>query len=102
MRIIKKATLVSFWEKHPDSQVALERWHQLVDEARWQNLNDAKSTFPHADQVTVRSGRHVVIFNIAGNRYRLITAIHFNTQMVYILRVLTHQEYDRSRWKEEL
>jgi mRNA interferase HigB len=42
------------------------------------------------------------VFNIEHNRHRLIAAIHFNTQTVYVLRIMTHQEYSRNRWKEEL
>ena len=49
-----------------------------------------RATFPHADAVTVASGRSVVVFNIAGNKYRLITAIHYNRQLAFTLMVLTH------------
>jgi mRNA interferase HigB len=59
-------------------------------------------TFPHADQVTVASKRTVTVFNIGGNNYRLITAIHYNTKIVYILRFLTHAEYDKDAWKKAL
>jgi mRNA interferase HigB len=52
--------------------------------------------------VTVRSGRQVVVFNIGGNKYRLITAIHYNRQLVFTLRVLTHAEYSRDDWKDVL
>jgi mRNA interferase HigB len=52
--------------------------------------------------VTVSSGRSVTVFNIRGNDYRLVAAIHYNTQRVYALRVLTHAEYDRDRWKDQL
>jgi len=58
--------------------------------------------FPSADLVTVASGRPVVVFNIAHNRYRLIAAVHHNTRIVYTLMILTHKEYDRNAWKEQL
>lgn len=70
--------------------------------ARWRNLVDVRRAFPHADAVAVGSGRTVVVFNIAGNNYRLITAIHYNTQLVYALRFLTHAEYDKGAWKDQL
>jgi mRNA interferase HigB len=52
--------------------------------------------------VTVASGRSVIVFNVAHNRYRLIAAVHYNTQIVYTLMILTHKEYDRDTWKERL
>jgi mRNA interferase HigB len=52
--------------------------------------------------VTVESRRPVVVFNVAHNRYRLIAAVHYNTGIVYTLMVLTHKEYERSAWKEQL
>jgi mRNA interferase HigB len=65
-------------------------------------LQDVRATFPHADAVTVRSGRSVVVFNIAGNKYRLITAIHYNRRLPFTLMVLTHAEYNKEKWKEVL
>ena len=61
-----------------------------------------KTSFNDVDPVTVNSGRTVYVFNIEHNRHRLIAAIHFNTQTVYVLRIMTHREYDRERWKDEL
>jgi mRNA interferase HigB len=61
-----------------------------------------RRTFPRADLVTVSSERTVVIFNIGGNKYRLITAIPSNTRKVFVLRFLTHAEYDSQGWKEDL
>ena len=75
---------------------------RVTESAEWRNLLDVRRAFHHADAVTVGSGRTVVVFNIAGNHYRLITAIHNNTQLVYALRFLTHAEYDRDAWKEQL
>jgi mRNA interferase HigB len=58
--------------------------------------------FPAADQVRVASGNPVVVFNVCGNTYRLICAIHYDTGKVFLLRFLTHAEYDKERWKGEL
>ena len=60
-----------------------------------------RRVYPHADAVTVESGGIVTVFNIGGNKYRLIAAIHYNRHKVYmyIRAVLTHAEYDRGRWK---
>jgi mRNA interferase HigB len=74
----------------------------LTSAAVWKSLVDTRKTFPHADQVTVASNRTVTVFNIGGNNYRLITAIHYNTKIVYILRFLTHAQYDKDAWKKAL
>ena len=65
-------------------------------------MADVRGCYPNADTVRVRSGRAVIVFNVCGNTYRLIVALHFNSQMAYTLRFLTHAEYDRDGWKEEL
>lgn len=66
------------------------------------SLNDTRATYSHADPVRVASGRNVVVFNIAGNKFRLITALHYDRSIAYILRFLTHADYDKNRWKSEL
>ena len=63
-------------------------------------LIDLHKTFPSADAVRVASGRSVVVFNIAGNRYRFVTAIHFHTQRVYVLLFLTHAADSQDTWKD--
>jgi mRNA interferase HigB len=68
----------------------------------WRNLVETRRTFPHADEVVVGSGRPVTVFNIAGNNYRLITAIHYDRQRVFVLGFLTLAEYDRDAWKQRL
>ena len=102
MRIIKRATLATYWRRNPQAQSGLWYWHKLAKRARWTCFQDVRATFPHADAVPVASGRSVVVFNIAGNKYRLITAIHYNRQLVFTLMVLTHAEYDKQKWKDVL
>jgi len=102
MRVIKRATLAAYWQQNPQAESGLLYWHKLAKEARWACLQDVRATFPHADVVAVASGRNVVVFNIAGNKYRLITAIHYNRQLAFTLMVLTHAEYNKERWKEVL
>jgi mRNA interferase HigB len=65
-------------------------------------MAEVRRAYPHADPVPVASGRSVVVFNIRGNRYRLVTAIHYNRQIVYTLRFMTHAEYSKDRWKDTL
>ena len=77
-------------------------WVAVVRAARWGAFATLRQTFPSADQVVVRSGRAVVVFNIAGNQFRLICAVHFNTGLVFALRFMTHAEYSKDKWKDEL
>jgi len=102
MRIIRISKLREFWQAHPEAEASLRTWAGQAKAATWRNFPDVRRTLKSADLVTVASGRPVVVFNIAHNRYRLITAVHFNTRIVYTLMVLTHKEYDRNTWKEQL
>ena len=61
-----------------------------------------RSVQPSADAVTVRSGNTVTVFNIGGNKYRLLAAIHYNRGKLFVLGILTHRDYDADRWKENL
>ena len=86
----------------PDAAVSLAAWLENATGATWRNLSEVRRVYPHADLVVVDSGRTVIVFNIRGNRYRLVTAIHFNRQVVYTLRFMTHAEYSKDRWKDSL
>ena len=102
MWIITRAALVKFCERNPQARPGLQSWHKAAKMARWTCLQDVRTMFPHADAVIVASGKPVVVFNIAGNKYRLITAIHYNTQKIFTLFLLTHAEYSREKWKDAL
>lgn len=101
MRIISKRRLDEAIATHPKARATITHWYAVARAAAWRHLPDVRATFPHADQVTVESGRTVTVLNIT-NDFRLITAIHFNRQTVYILSVLTHAEYTRGHWKNDL
>ncbi|HET6882815.1 MAG TPA: type II toxin-antitoxin system HigB family toxin [Pirellulales bacterium] len=94
MRVISRRKLREFWELHADAEQPLRGWLSMVKAANWKNLAEVHRTFPTADQV----GR-CTVFNIGGNKYRLIGAIHYNRGIVYVRHVLTHAEYDRDKWK---
>jgi mRNA interferase HigB len=96
MRIITRKRLLAFGDKHPDCRSALESWYRIVKHTNFKSFVDLKMTFPGADQV----GK-LTVFNIGGNKARLIVAIHYNTSRVYIRHVLTHKAYDQGRWKEK-
>jgi mRNA interferase HigB len=94
MHVISRKTLRQFWEQHPDSESALVRWFKIMQRQDFASFETIRATFPTADKVG-----DFIVFNIGGNKYRLVTAIHFNRRKVYIHHVLTHQEYDRGAWK---
>jgi mRNA interferase HigB len=102
MRVISLKTLKAFWLKHPDAEEPLRAWFKVTTAAGWSNFMTVRNTFGSADTAKVNSGNTVTIFDIGGNKYRLITAIHYNTQCVYALLVLTHQEYSKGKWKYQL
>src|SRR5438552_464220 len=102
MRIITRKRLRESARQFPDAAEPLRKWERVVREAKWHNLQDVRCIYRHADAVTVGSERVVTVFNIGGNKYRLIAAIHYNTQRVYILRFLTHAEYSKNLWKDDL
>ncbi|MCC5604986.1 type II toxin-antitoxin system HigB family toxin [Nostoc favosum] len=94
MHVISRKALRQFWEKYLDSETALIRWFKLMNSANFQTFEELRSVFPSADLVG-----DLIVFNIGGNKYRLITSIHFNRQKVYIRDILTHSEYDKDQWK---
>lgn len=102
MRIVKEKFLRDAAEQYPKAATYLAAWTATVRAAAWRNMADVGGCYRSADVVHVRSGKPVIVFNVCGNTYRLIVAIHFKSQMAYTLRFLTHAEYDRDDWKDEL
>jgi mRNA interferase HigB len=102
MRIIKPSRIAQFARTYPTARAGLEHWLACAGAARWKHLVDTRKTFPHADEVTVKSGRTVTVFNIKRNDYRLITAIHYNLGKVFVLMFMTHGDYDKDHWKDQL
>ncbi len=102
MRIVKEKFLCDAASQYPKAAKYLAAWTKTVRAAAWRNMADVRRCYGTADVVHVRSGKPVIVFNVCGNTYRLIVAMHFNSQMAYTLRFLTHAEYDRDDWKDEL
>ncbi|HWZ43381.1 MAG TPA: type II toxin-antitoxin system HigB family toxin [Candidatus Saccharimonadales bacterium] len=94
MRVIKRGALEQFWLKHPDARSSLESWYAVVRKADWTTPAAMKQVYPNADLYGRRT-----IFNISGNKYRLIARVNYRTQRVFILNVLTHAQYDQGDWK---
>jgi mRNA interferase HigB len=94
MHVIAKPALVAFWTRYPDAQAPLAAWLTLMRMNDFANFAELKATFGSVDH-----GDGLTVFDIGGNKYRLIAAIHDNRRKVYIRDVLTHSEYDRGAWK---
>ena len=95
MHVISRKRLNEFAERHPDARTSLAHWFGLMRRGLFSNFIELRDTFPSADQV----GK-LTVFNIGGNKVRLIAAIHYNRQKVYVRSVLTHTKYDEQGWKE--
>jgi mRNA interferase HigB len=95
MHVITRKRLNDFAAEHPYAASALQQWYARMKAASFRTFAELRGDFPSADQV----GK-LTVFNIGGNTTRLIAAIHYNRQKVYIRAVLTHDEYDKGKWKE--
>jgi len=95
MHVISRKALREFWEKYPNSKTPLSRWFKIMEKQDFGTFAELRSIFPSADKVD-----DLIVFNIGGNKYRLIASIHFNRGKVYIRHVLTHGEYDKGGWKK--
>jgi mRNA interferase HigB len=102
MNVITKKRIRAFMDRHPDAATALQAWYGVARKAAWTSLQDVRRIYPHADLVTVGSGNKATVFNVGGNKYRLIAAIHYNAKRLYILRILPHAEYSKGFWKDAL
>jgi len=91
MRIIAKSTLREFWLKHHDSEVPLKTWYKIVCQVDWKTTHDIKLIFGDASFVA----NNRVVFNIKGNRYRIVVYIVFKVRKVFIRFVGTHADYDK-------
>jgi mRNA interferase HigB len=91
MHVIALKALRDFWEQHPDAEGPLRAWYTEARTARWQSPQDIRDRYAHASFV----GAERVIFNISGNRYRLLVAVRYRSGTVFVRFVGTHAEYDR-------
>lgn len=95
MRIITRARFAEFSQNHPAAMELLVRWEQAVKRAKWENTAELKATFSSASFVG-----EFTVFNIGGNKFRLIAFVSYDCQILYIKHILTHKEYDRGGWKK--
>ena len=91
MRVIARRTLREFWQRHRRAEQPLKAWYAEAASADWQGPQDIKAAYAHASFVADNR----VVFNVAGNRYRLIVHVNYDYQIVYVKFVGTHAQYDR-------
>lgn len=95
MHIITRKRLLEFAEKYPNSSDPLDRWYRIVKHTDFDTFSELRNVFPGADLV-----ERLTIFNIGGNKYRLITYIVYKKKRIYIRNILTHGQYEKGKWKE--
>jgi mRNA interferase HigB len=94
VHVITRKRLNEFVQSHPDALSALDHWYRVIKSRRFANFAQLREVFPSADQVDNKT-----VFNVGGNKYRLIAALHYNRARVYIRAILTHRDYDKGTWK---
>jgi mRNA interferase HigB len=91
MRIIALGALRDFWRRHPDAEIPLRSWYANASRADWRRPADIKTAYRSASFVA----NNRVVFNIKGNDYRLVAAVHYDRGMMFVRFLGTHREYDR-------
>jgi len=101
MRIISRRTLVQFAAREPTADEPLRYWHRVTRKSKWRTFAEVRTTFRATDLVKAAGGT-VLVFDIGGNKFRLVTHVSYQKGKVYILRIMTHKEYDKDTWKDQL
>jgi mRNA interferase HigB len=94
MKVISNSALRAFAAQHPQADDVLQGWRRVVEKNRFDNWAELKAAFNAVDKVG-----ELTVFDIGGNKYRLIAYVRFERQIVYVKAVLTHREYDKGAWK---
>ena len=102
VRILTWRVMREFGRKFPAAAAPLRQWYKITEKATWRTFADVKATFGQTDQAKVKSGQTVCVFDIGGNKFRLVAFVSYRKGKVYVLRVMTHKEYDKEKWKSDL
>jgi len=94
MKLISNRVLREFARVHADAETSLQAWRKLIEKSSYRNFAELRATFASADKVGDR-----IVFNIRGNKYRLVATVLFSVQQVFVKAVLTHADYDKGEWK---
>ena len=98
MRVISKRRLREFWQREPAARLPLAGWYRVVNDRvlSWEDFHEVKETYRSASLVG-----DCVVFNIGGNKFRLVVKINYQTHNVFVRAVLSHAEYDKGNWKKD-
>lgn len=99
LHVISRKKLLEAVERHGGPGVALDAWYRIAKAAKWRSLEEVRRIYRHADGVRVGEKVYTV-FNISGNRFRLVAEIYYEDQVLLIRHVLTHAEYDKGDWRK--
>jgi mRNA interferase HigB len=99
--IIKESRIREFAKQHSRAASSLFFWLKTTRDASWEKFGDVRDTWRSADHVKLPNGREIVVFNIGGGAFRLLTVIHYNRGIVYIRKFLTHAQYSKGDWKND-
>jgi mRNA interferase HigB len=94
VRVISRKAIREFGELHSDAVPSLSNWLTITRKAKWRTFAELRVDFESADLVGLRT-----VFNISGNKYQMIARVNYKRQLVYILYIMTHAEYDKGDWK---
>ncbi len=94
MKLISNRVLREFAQVHADAETSLQAWRRLIEKGTYRNFAELRTAFTSADKVGDR-----MVFNIHGNKYRLVATVLFSVQQVFVKAVLTHADYDKGEWK---
>ena len=94
MKIISNSALRAFGALHPRADEPLQGWRRVIEKNRFARWAELKAAFNTVDKVG-----ELAVFDIGGNKYRLVAYIRFEKQIVYIKALLTHRDYDKGAWK---
>ena len=94
MHIISKKKLREFWIEWPVAKEPLQAWHRVAEHATWESFADVRQIYSRADQVG-----QCTVFDIGGNKFRLVVVIHFNRGKIFVRHVMTHEQYNKDTWK---
>ncbi|HEY3243270.1 MAG TPA: type II toxin-antitoxin system HigB family toxin [Phycisphaerae bacterium] len=103
MNVISRRKLRDFYEASPERRqhaMAFENWFKLARKARWRNFQETRATFGQTDVATGDTGRTATLFDIGGNKYRVVAHVDYRRQTVKIEAVMDHREYDKGLWKK--
>ena len=93
MNVISRPGLLNLAKKHPETLRTLSLWYKVARKSEWRGLHEVRRDFSSADQVG-----DVLIFDVLGGNFRLITRVNYGVQRIYIKALLSHGEYDRKEW----